>query len=148
MVGDGRSDGVQRLYMASSDGLVYVFSYSPPGVAEDASTPPITRSLLTVSPDPFSQATLIQYKASADGRPRTADNVPTYQHINLSIYDLSGRLIRTLVDEPLKHPTIEPSDHVVWDGRDEAGERVVSGVYFCRLGFGSEIAAKKVVVLR
>jgi hypothetical protein len=49
--------------------------------------------------------------------------------VSLRIYDVSGRLVRTLVDEPLPG-----GNHVAdWDGRDERGARVSSGVYFYRL---------------
>ena len=70
------------------------------------------------------------------------------QRINLSIYDLSGRLIRILVDEPSNHLTIQPSNHVVWDGKDSSGREVTSGIYFCRMQAGDLSAERKVVLIR
>jgi flagellar hook assembly protein FlgD len=55
------------------------------------------------------------------------------QAVNLKIYDVSGRLVRTLVNG-----TQQPGPYpVVWDGRDDAGRGVGSGNYFARLNVGS-----------
>ena len=50
-------------------------------------------------------------------------------HVSLEIYDVSGRLVRTLVDgyEPAGTRT------AIWDGRDDAGQPVASGIYFSRM---------------
>ena len=50
-------------------------------------------------------------------------------HVSLRVYDVSGRLVRTLVDgeKGAGYHT------AVWDGRDDAGTEVASGVYFCRM---------------
>lgn len=68
-------------------------------------------------PNPFSPATWIAFDLPLDGR------------AELRIYDVSGRLIRTLMDE--KRPAGPHS--VRWDGRDETGRAVASGVYFYSL---------------
>ena len=49
--------------------------------------------------------------------------------MTLRIYDVSGRLIRTLVDEP----QTAGEKTVTWNGRDTQGRSVASGVYFYRL---------------
>ncbi len=73
-------------------------------------------------PNPLCRTTTIRYAIpSAVGRPRTA--------VSLSVYDVGGRLVRTLVDEP-QGPGYYS---VVWDGRDESGRTVPPGVYFYRL---------------
>lgn len=55
------------------------------------------------------------------------------QNVSLKIYDVSGRLVRTLVSG-----TQAPGPYpVVWDGRDDAGRGVGSGNYFARLNVGS-----------
>ncbi len=54
-------------------------------------------------------------------------------NVSLKVYDLSGRLIRTLADYPSNHRTIQLSNRVVWDGKDNRGSLVASGVYFYRL---------------
>ncbi|MDI6756245.1 MAG: FlgD immunoglobulin-like domain containing protein [Thermodesulfobacteriota bacterium] len=57
---------------------------------------------------------------------------------------MTGQRVRTLSDEDKKMGSYE----VVWDGRDNGGRRVSSGVYLVRLQAGSEIATAKMVVVR
>ena len=62
----------------------------------------------------------------------------------LRIFDVSGRLVRTLRDEELS----PGSYSAVWTGTDEQGNRVSSGVYLLRLEVGQEVATKKVILSR
>ncbi|MCK4916373.1 MAG: hypothetical protein KAS89_09380, partial [Candidatus Eisenbacteria sp.] len=49
--------------------------------------------------------------------------------VTLCVYDLTGRVVRTLVDRD-----VESGKHkVVWDGTTDAGRRAASGVYFVRM---------------
>lgn len=83
-------------------------------------------------PNPCREFTIINYQL-----PKPASTV-------LRIYDMSGRLVRTLVDDEK-----EPGSHTVtWDGKGENGLPVATGVYFCRLSAGELSAMKKLVVLR
>jgi len=62
----------------------------------------------------------------------------------LEIFDASGRRVRSLLREPLP-----AGGHVVvFDGRDEAGTRLPSGVYFCRLASGGREAGRKFLLAR
>jgi hypothetical protein len=64
--------------------------------------------------------------------------------VTLRIFSVSGHLVRTLVNEELG-----PEVHrVVWDGRDERGTRVSSGIYFCRLEAPGFVDQKKLVILK
>jgi hypothetical protein len=84
-------------------------------------------------PNPFSTNTRIAYRIPAPGG-RAA----------LRIYDVSGRLTRTLADG-----WESPGEHVaVWDGRNGAGGRVASGVYFCVLEAESVAVRRKVMLLK
>jgi hypothetical protein len=83
-------------------------------------------------PNPFNPRTAIKFSLAADG--------PT----KLIIYDVNGRRIRTLVDKGLKAGTHE----VVWDGSDDAGHTVTSGVYWSQLHAGGLSSNKKMVVLK
>jgi flagellar hook assembly protein FlgD len=60
------------------------------------------------------------------------------------VYDTNGRLVRTLVDENRDFGTHE----VAWDGRNDAGITVGSGVYFYRLTAGKHTESKKMVLLK
>jgi hypothetical protein len=64
--------------------------------------------------------------------------------LSLAIYDASGRSVRILTS----HQSGVTSHSFVWDGRDDAGQPVGSGVYFYRLEAGSFSATQKLVVVR
>lgn len=64
--------------------------------------------------------------------------------VTLRIYRVSGELVRTLVDETLDGKLHE----VLWDGKDEGGRKVSSGVYFYRLEAGAFRDQKKLVILK
>ena len=79
---------------------------------------PSDYQLMQNHPNPFNGATLIEYI------------VPTHSRVYLTIYDILGRKVRTLVDGNAHNPAVY---RVIWDGRDEAGGRVASGIYFYQL---------------
>lgn len=62
----------------------------------------------------------------------------------VAVYSASGRLVKVLTDAPAD----ESSGRLVWDGTDDRGNEVASGVYFVRATYGSETVARKLVVLR
>ena len=69
--------------------------------------------------------------------------IPGRGPVKLHVYDVSGRLVRTLVDGAL-----DPGTHRVrWDGRTEAGAVSATGVYFLRLETEQGISSRKVVRL-
>lgn len=79
---------------------------------------PRAYALYQNEPNPFNPTTEITYDVPRGGAP-----------VMLSIYDVSGRLVRRLVD------AFETAgqNQVTWDGRDDRGGQAASGVYFCRL---------------
>lgn len=90
-------------------------------------------SLLRIEgPNPLSKAVTISY------------NLPTADHVRIGIYDVAGRLVRTLMDaeEPAGLATKS------WDGKDAAGQDVTSGLYLVRLHTTTAEAVNKVVVVR
>ena len=92
----------------------------------------IGASLAQNTPNPFNPVTLIRYQLS------------DREHVTLSVYDASGQLVRTLVDE------VRPvgKNEVTWDGRNAAGTSVGSGVYFYRLDAGKFSESRKMVLLK
>jgi hypothetical protein len=70
-------------------------------------------------------------------------SVPTDGRVNLSVYDVSGRLVATLVDRDVQAGPHE----VVWDGLSRGGS-AASGVYFVKLAHGADAATKKLVLVR
>ncbi len=89
-------------------------------------------------PNPFNSNTAISYQLSAIRPHRTT----------LRIYNVLGREVRTLVNKPQKGGYYK----VIWDGRDNRGKEVGSGVYFCRLEVMGdrlkETKTRKLIVLR
>jgi hypothetical protein len=70
--------------------------------------------------------------------------LPAPERVMVRIYSSSGRVVRTLVDEPM--PAGE--HRFVWDGTDDSRRRVASGVYFVRALAGEQVGSRKVVFLR
>ncbi len=83
-------------------------------------------------PNPFNPVTTIEFSISRDS------------HVDLIIYDVSGRLIRTLLDDFKKMGNYS----IKWNGRDKRNRPVASGVYFYRLKTGNFTKSKKMVLLR
>jgi hypothetical protein len=70
--------------------------------------------------------------------------LPKASQVNLSVYNISGQLIRKLVNA-----TQKAAYHVVlWDGRDESGRRVSNGVYLYRIQAGDYAKTRKLIVVR
>jgi hypothetical protein len=70
--------------------------------------------------------------------------LPQDSHVNLSIYDVTGRLITVLANESIK----AGYHTVTWEGRDRMGNFAGNGVYFYRLRAKDYIATKKIVILK
>jgi hypothetical protein len=73
-----------------------------------------------------------------------AFDLPEPDHAKLAIYDVAGRLVRTLGDEIYPAGRTEVS----WDGANRSGEKVAAGVYFVRIESGERKAFRKAIVLR
>jgi hypothetical protein len=94
-----------------------------PAAGSDHGTP-IRVELYQNIPNPFTKLTAVSYKLPSMD---PASSIP--HHVSLKIYDLSGRVVRTLVDEEQGTGYYT----ILWDGRDNRGERVVPGIYFTRM---------------
>jgi hypothetical protein len=88
---------------------------------------------VSVAPNPFHHATLIRF-----------DSPPIERCTQITIHDVSGRLLRTLFDGDGQ---LDPSG-VSWDGRDADAREVPSGVYFARIHTDTEVQTEKVIKLR
>jgi len=83
-------------------------------------------------PNPFNPTTAIAF------------DLPQDSHVRVLIYNLLGQRIRTVANDDYAAGT-----HILhWDGRDETGSEVCSGVYFYVIETDSERAAKKMLMLR
>ena len=83
-------------------------------------------------PNPFNPITKIKFK------------IENSQHVNLEIFDITGKLIRKLIDNNMN----AGSHELFWDGRDAKGNHVHSGIYFYSLRSGKDHLSKKMTLLR
>ena len=98
---------------------------------------PRETELLANYPNPFNPETWIPYRLAEDA------------FVTLTIYDGSGRVVRTLdVGHRIASAYESRSKAIYWDGRNELGERVASGVFFYHLSAGDYSAMRKMVILK
>ncbi len=109
--------------------VVAAKSAAPAAVDEKV---PAAFSLAQNVPNPFNPTTSISFVVPSDGM------------VNLSIFNVLGQEVRTLVNGH----AVAGSHSVVWNGTDDAGRRVTSGIYFYRLQTGSLSATKKLMFLK
>ncbi|MCK4806244.1 MAG: T9SS type A sorting domain-containing protein, partial [Candidatus Aegiribacteria sp.] len=98
---------------------------------ESGSEPGLTN--LNNFPNPFSSTTTIAF------------DIPSGScgSVSLSIYDISGRIVTILFDEPLN----TGSYNTIWDGRDAGGRRLDPGVYFCRIESSTFNITRQMILL-
>jgi hypothetical protein len=84
------------------------------------------------APNPFNPQTMIRFSLAAESE------------VRLFVYDVSGRVVRTLAEGRW---TAGPHE-VSWDGRADGGVPVASGLYFCKLSTPFESAVRKMVMLK
>jgi len=105
-----------------------------PGETEKPNTDPSSRLFYLQAnyPNPFNPTTTIRY------------GLPNTQRVTLAVYDLQGQLVRMLVNDTQQAFEYQ----AVWDGRNDSGEAVSSGVYVYRLTAGEFSESRKMVLLR
>ena len=117
-------DSLAQIILAESSAVIY---RPPSGL-------PLAMSLYQNYPNPFNFNTTIGYFAPANRR------------IKLVVYDILGREIRVLANG---YAVIDGFQNVQWDGKDNRGKNVGSGVYFYRLsGKTGYVSMKKMILLK
>lgn len=113
-------------------GNEYELILDPEFEPENPSVTSATYMLAQNQPNPFNPTTSITFQ------------IPNEDRVTLIIYDASGRIVRTLINEhrPAGSHTIQ------WDGKDNIGMPVVSGVYFYQMKSGMKVLNKKMILLR
>ena len=137
--GDADGDGDQDLFMARYRANNLVYLNPGDGMGPVTSVPevdvafrPSGYRLSQNHPNPFNPETTISYDVAKTGT------------VRLSVYALTGQLVRILVDGE----RLAGSYSVTWDGTDGAGRDVASGVYLCRMVAGSYSAVGKLVLMK
>jgi hypothetical protein len=115
---------------ANADAAAALYATVPTGVTEGP--PPPRFSLLQNFPNPFNPSTTISFDVERSGP------------VRLEVFDLAGRKVRTLVDR-----RYEAGRHAVrWNGLDDAGAAVSSGVYLVRYESREGSAMKKAILVK
>jgi hypothetical protein len=101
----------------------------PTGVAD---TPRFKNGLYAAHPNPFNPSTTVPFELEGRGR------------VFIQVYDVNGKLTRTLLNEVKSAGKHE----IAWDGRNDTGEAVASGVYFVKMKAGRFTAVQKAVLVK
>ncbi len=120
-------------HVVTSDGEVRILGGGKQSIDDSPTRPPVYLNRLVQNyPNPFNPTTVIRF------------SVATGSQAHLAVYNVKGDLVRTLVDE-----FVQPGEHRVdWDGINNKGYPVASGVYFYRLKAGTFTDTKKLILLR
>ncbi|MBC8526133.1 MAG: T9SS type A sorting domain-containing protein, partial [Candidatus Cloacimonetes bacterium] len=114
---------------------VSVYEYSYTGVDEQHQL--ISNFILSNYPNPFSASTTISFNINHKDTKNTKGT-------KMKIYNIKGQIIKTF-----RIPNPESrTPNIVWDGKDEYGKQLPSGIYFCKLSSGDKSAVKKMLILR
>ena len=84
-------------------------------------------------PNPFNPTTTISF------------SLPEASRVTLAVYNVLGQKVRTLINNQLATAGLHAKQ---WDGRDDAGRQVASGIYFYKLEAGNFSSIKKMVLMK
>lgn len=101
-------------------------------INEDELQQPLSYILMQNYPNPFNPTTVIKYQVGAIGQ------------VDLQVYNSIGQKVKTLVSGVKPAGSFESS----WNGTNELGQQVSSGIYFYRLKSGSQQLVKKMILMR
>jgi hypothetical protein len=122
-----------RSSMGVIHGISGLFSIGDAVTSAQEPRMPSTYALEQNYPNPFNPATVIQYA------------LPVKTSVSLVVYDASGSRVRTLVGEETQGPGAITQ---TWDGTDDVGRSVSSGVYFYRLTTKDFEQSRKMILLK
>jgi hypothetical protein len=121
---------LQRDFIVAAKGYYYSEDYI--GQYSTQLLSDTTTSLQQNYPNPFNPETQIKFA------------LPKPARVKLEVYNLLGQKVVTLIDKEMA----AGYNTVVWDGKNEAGENVSSGIYFYRLEAGDLKETKKMIIVR
>lgn len=114
-----------RVYSRDSNGESLLFTTEPLTAA------PVALRLEQNYPNPFKPGTSISF------------SIPAPARVVIAVFDVSGRYVATVTDK--RYPA--GTGQVSWDGTDDTGARVGSGVFFYRLSVGKKTLTKKMIMM-
>jgi hypothetical protein len=113
-------------------GDVFVAKLSPGTPVEDEFNPSAASFALSVNPNPFNPETTIAYTLPAAGS------------VSLEIYNSRGQLVRSL----LLQEQSAGEHSLIWNGKDDSGHSVASGLYLCRIACNGKLETRKMLLLK
>jgi hypothetical protein len=106
---------------------------APPGIdAPLVGTIPRAHSIAQNYPNPFNSSTEIEF------------SLASHERVRVQIYNVLGQVVKMLADRDF----VEGTHRVTWDGSNEDGQPVASGVYLYRITAGALVQSKKMVLLK
>jgi hypothetical protein len=132
---DWTGDGLLDVLIGGSDGLVHLYQgIDEVGLISRKVPPSVPRAgrLLTAYPNPFNPVVTIPFELSGAG------------HVSLSVYDIRGRRVSILADGQYK----AGQHRVIWQGKDNSGRNLPSGVYIIHFRTGETSGTGKINLMR
>ncbi len=105
---------------------------NPTTIEQNGENQSLAFRLFPAYPNPFNPTTMLSYQLDADN------------YVNLDVYNVKGQLVRTLVHGVQQTGT----HHIAWNGLDDFGMSVSSGIYLYRLQAGSRMLTSKVLLMK
>ncbi len=99
---------------------------------DDAVATPVLSRMISNYPSPYNRSTRIRYEMVKDAK------------VSLAVYNVRGQLVRSLVNEVIPTGIHE----IVWNGKDNDGNSIASGVYFYHFSTGSVKQVRKTILLK
>jgi hypothetical protein len=122
--------GGEDFYIQFNDVRALAFGKREPALSETSHA--VAAGLQPCYPNPFNPTVTIPFELRRDG------------DATLSIFDVSGRLVKTLLSEWTQRGVHTAG----WDGTGSGGEPVSSGIYFCRLSADGSSTTRKIVLIK
>ena len=104
---------------------------------------PEKTALLGNYPNPFNPETTIRYQVSGN-RDQIAGDRQQETHVSIIVYNVKGQKVRSLVNEPM----ITGNHEIVWNGRDDQGRQVGSGIYLYRMRAEDFVETRRMILLK
>lgn len=117
----------------NTGGAAFIHDFTSGSGDQGTLTPQAPARLLAAQPNPFNPMTKIRYEIFEAGS------------VNLTVYDLAGRLVRTLRSGAVESAGM---GEVLWNGQDDQGQSMPSGTYLYRLEIGSFVQTQRMALVR
>jgi hypothetical protein len=118
-------------HLWSYDFMMRVYTTAEVGIQEKNNEATPILIMHTLSPNPFNKNTSIAFTISKKGQ------------LKLKVYDISGRMVSTIAEE-IK----EPGEYqIIWNGTDNKGRKLSSGIYFLKADYEQKSITKKVIFI-